>query len=1382
MRKLIKKTWAVIVSLSMMVSLMATLPLSYQKNVYAQTLIENSLVTDFSYKFAYTTPGYADGTIYVTAKEDGVFKIFWGDENGKKLSKDGHEYSYLARVVVKDGKGSYNIISDYTAIPQGAKTVLVYRKDALQYVYDIPKDKQFQPEGDSYTFGTLSDLHYGRYSSIYDDDAVPAVDNALDFYDHAGIDFVGISGDITTGGEQTSLDKYNAALAKHPDMTVISCIGNHDSRTTVSTSDSSKLDTSITRWYNSISSKYFTVNEDGTVNNNLKGYPILSNDALLNPIATQYRKEAGAQPEDLTVPGLDFVTEAGDNIFIFLNEIVKTGETYDTDALVSQGQMDWLEEQLETYKGKKVFLFFHSFLGVNTLKNDVVDYNNCTGDLKNDGGYSYDLDFKDTVTTTSGLNMQALFDKYANVTMFSGHSHWQYAMQELNANINIGKLKNGEGATLFHISSVSSPRYIGKTDPSRTDLNGYESEGTTVTVYDNCIVYNCVDFYNSQYEAYATYIVPAGNGTEYKPVKSDGYIESADAIVGEQYLDAEDLTTLQLLKSDYNLLLGAGYQYSSKGEQNKDGTLTDGLSTGDYMNTKENKANDQFIIVTLDSMQKVSNLKNFMLYFVNGSTDSSSFNIQLSQDGENYVTVGNYTNMTYKTTMLDVDISNVSFDTYKYVKLNLTGGSKAYGYQIREFAAIGYGRNENPNTAGSASSLIDGILDETDLLDTDYNLIYSADYTQSTVGGENKAGALTDGKLSGFANTERNSSAKDQTFVIDLGKAKIQEVDNLDYFLLYSQNTATNVTDFDVSISLDGENYETVGTYSNVDIDTTHFDVDKSSLTLEKFRFVKLHLSNGNTGYGYQIKEFAVIGVRPIEYPEITDQSQVVASTSNLALNKQVYVSSTYAGEGSDPTVLTDGKTDKHWSSDWDSKRTSDYIVVDLGENYDASKIASVLVNYKSNNTYCNNYTVEFSATYDENNPTAGFYEVAKTKAASWEALQKISDANGYAVTQMIDVEPAQIRYVKINMNGHESWGFQVLEVAVIEKEREIIDISGGNFDFSEDANYTYSGTAIKPEVSNVTTASGETLTEEDYKVTYSNNVNAGKASITVEGIGYYKGTITKEFTIFPLSIESDEIRVDDSQLKTALEFNGKDRTPIVKLYRGNALLNVIADYMTEYSDNFYPGTATVTITGIDNYTGTITRTFHIIKKPVGNVTVRTGFNEYKQLVVTVNNGSYAMTKGVDYDYTVVTDAKGNITITFTGLGEHYSGSFVKIIPASENPNAPTVEPTTAKIDVITKIKVAKTKIKKIKNVKKKKVKLSWKKISSVNGYEIRYATSKKMKKAKVKIVKKNSAKYTIKKLKKKKKYYVQVRAYKVYKGITYYGKWSKKKKIKIKK
>ena len=83
----------------------------------------------------------------------------------------------------------------------------------------------------------------------------------------------------------------------------------------------------------------------------------------------------------------------------------------------------------------------------------------------------------------------------------------------------------------------------------------------------------------------------------------------------------------------------------------------------------------------------------------------------------------------------------------------------------------------------------------------------------------------------------------------------------------------------------------------------------------------------------------------------------------------------------------------------------------------------------------------------------------------------------------------------------------------------------------------------------------------------------------------------------------------------------------------------------------------------------------------------------------------------------------------------------------------------------------------------KKSVKVTWKKVKGIKGYQIQYSTNKKFKKGNktitVKSAKSTSA--TIKKLKSKKKYYVRMRTYKIVNGKKVYSAWSKAKSVKVK-
>lgn len=84
-------------------------------------------------------------------------------------------------------------------------------------------------------------------------------------------------------------------------------------------------------------------------------------------------------------------------------------------------------------------------------------------------------------------------------------------------------------------------------------------------------------------------------------------------------------------------------------------------------------------------------------------------------------------------------------------------------------------------------------------------------------------------------------------------------------------------------------------------------------------------------------------------------------------------------------------------------------------------------------------------------------------------------------------------------------------------------------------------------------------------------------------------------------------------------------------------------------------------------------------------------------------------------------------------------------------------ENVTVKVPVVAKVSKFQA------TAKKKGFRLTWKKSSSVSGYQIQVSTKKSFKSAKTYSCK-VKAKYTVSKLKSKKKYYIRIRAYKTYK------------------
>lgn len=77
-------------------------------------------------------------------------------------------------------------------------------------------------------------------------------------------------------------------------------------------------------------------------------------------------------------------------------------------------------------------------------------------------------------------------------------------------------------------------------------------------------------------------------------------------------------------------------------------------------------------------------------------------------------------------------------------------------------------------------------------------------------------------------------------------------------------------------------------------------------------------------------------------------------------------------------------------------------------------------------------------------------------------------------------------------------------------------------------------------------------------------------------------------------------------------------------------------------------------------------------------------------------------------------------------------------------------------------------------------IKIKWKKVNGINGYQIQYSTNKEFKKAKkITIKSKTTTSKTIKNIGNSKKYYIRIRSYKKNKGKNIYSNWSKNKVIK---
>ena len=150
---------------------------------------------------------------------------------------------------------------------------------------------------------------------------------------------------------------------------------------------------------------------------------------------------------------------------------------------------------------------------------------------------------------------------------------------------------------------------------------------------------------------------------------------------------------------------------------------------------------------------------------------------------------------------------------------------------------------------------------------------------------------------------------------------------------------------------------------------------------------------------------------------------------------------------------------------------------------------------------------------------------------------------------------------------------------------------------------------------------------------------------------------------------------------------------------------------------------------------------------------------------------SYAETD--DYE-AVSKTCKLTVVDDATNVPADGKGEVQIYIPGQNNANV-TVTPAA------TVSAPAKTSISKLVKAKKAFT-VKWKKKSGVTGYQVRYSLKSSMKGSKtVKVKSAKTVSKKVKKLKKKKRYYVQVRTYKVVNGKTYWSGWSAKKSVKTK-
>ena len=360
----------------------------------------------------------------------GEYTLYFGDEAGQPL--DGY-----TKLGVVSNTQAYKL--ENCVVPPDGKTVVAVSENERHFT-KIP-DTCLLSRENAFVFGALSDVHFGKYDKIAEDDAVIAFDTALDYFEKIGVDMVGVAGDITNNGETESLVKYNEAISNRP-FPVLTVTGNHD----------------YEAYKNGTWQEYITANIE---------------DCQFAP------------------NGLDFVyasEEMGGDVFVFLNITFYSYSYFDKSMPVIDVfvQYPWLDSILKEHQDDQIYVFFHLFMcGPDGQGHTGV------GNLMNPGGYTYPLPFK--YGNSDEKRIRALFKKYKNVVYLSGHSHWAFEMEKYNEDTNFSDF-DGEYCTMVHIPSVTEPRWIEDEDTDRTGKNGEMSQGWIFYDYGDTTVLVPIDF------------------------------------------------------------------------------------------------------------------------------------------------------------------------------------------------------------------------------------------------------------------------------------------------------------------------------------------------------------------------------------------------------------------------------------------------------------------------------------------------------------------------------------------------------------------------------------------------------------------------------------------------------------------------------------------------------------------------------------------------------------------------------------------------------------------------------------------------------------------------------------------------------------------------
>lgn len=205
--------------------------------------------------------------------------------------------------------------------------------------------------------------------------------------------------------------------------------------------------------------------------------------------------------------------------------------------------------------------------------------------------------------------------------------------------------------------------------------------------------------------------------------------------------------------------------------------------------------------------------------------------------------------------------------------------------------------------------------------------------------------------------------------------------------------------------------------------------------------------------------------------------------------------------------------------------------------------------------------------------------KAVKPKVQVYEGSKKLP-ASGYSLSYANNIEMGT-GTVTITGKGN-CIGTRTAQFRIVEKTKLITSLKVNKI-----ADEIYTGTAIEPDVT-VTDGTYTLIKDMDYKLSYKNQYNVGKATVTIKGIGSYAGCKDLTYKIGKRAVGNRTVLEEGFEIGKIPDekYTGYALKPDVIVKDHGKTLELGKDYKLSYRKNMKIGTASVALTGIGNYNG----------------------------------------------------------------------------------------------------------------------------------------------------------------------------------------------------